>query len=172
MVYLLLIGGHETTVNLLSTAALALLNHPEQLDELRTDPELLPMVVEEFMRYEVPVCMATVRFTDQPVDIGGVRIPAGELVTLSLGAANRDPRRFPDPDRLLLRRNDPGHLAFGHGIHRCLGAALGRMEARIALGGVVNRFPRMTLAADQADLPWRNTTMLRGLESLPVTLRG
>ncbi|WP_240467985.1 cytochrome P450 [Streptomyces dangxiongensis] len=116
--------------------------------------------------------MATVRFTDQPVDIGGVEIPAGELVMLSLGAANRDPRRFSDPDRLLLRRNDPGHLAFGHGIHRCLGAFLGRMEAQIALGGVISRFPQMALAVDQADLPWRNTTMLRGLESLPVTLRG
>jgi cytochrome P450 len=173
MVYLLLIGGHETTVNLLSTAMLALLNHPDQLAELRADPELLPSAVEEFLRFEAPVCMATVRFTEQPIDVSGVLIPAGELVMLSLGAANRDPRRFPDPDRLLLRRNDPGHLAFGHGIHRCLGAFLGRMEGQIALGGLVQRFPHMALAVDdQTDLPWRNTIMLRGLESLPVLVRG
>ena len=172
MVYLLLIGGHETTVNLLSTALLALCQNPDQFADLRAEPAILPMAVDEFLRYEAPVCMATIRFTDEPVDVRGVEIPAGELVMLSLGAANRDPRRFTDPDRLLLRRNDPGHLAFGYGIHRCLGAFLGRLEAETALGGLIRRFPRIELAADEASLPWRDTIMLRGLESLPVRFRG
>ena len=172
MVYLLLIGGHETTVNLLSTALLALCQNPDQFADLRAEPSILPMAVDEFLRYEAPVCMATIRFTDAPVDVRGVEIPAGELVMLSLGAANRDPRRFTDPDRLLLRRNDPGHLAFGYGIHRCLGAFLGRLEAETALGGLIRRFPRIELAADEASLPWRDTIMLRGLESLPVRFRG
>jgi len=172
MVYLLLIGGHETTVNLLSTSLLALFQNPDQFADLRSDPSILSMAVDEFLRYEAPVCMATIRFTEEDVDIRGVRIPAGELVMLSLGAANRDPRRFPDPDRLWLRRNDPGHLAFGYGIHRFLGAFLGRLEAETALAGLVRRFPRIALAGDESGLPWRDTIMLRGLESLPVVLRG
>jgi cytochrome P450 len=172
MVYLLLIGGHETTVNLLGTALLALLKNPGELAALRADPGLLPTAVDEFLRYDAPVCMATVRFTAEPVDVRGVQIPEGELVMLSLGAANRDPRRFADPDRLMLARNDPGHLAFGYGIHRCLGAFLGRLEAETALGGLLRRFPRIDLAAGETTLPWRDTIMLRGLESLPVALHG
>jgi len=104
--------------------------------------------------------------------VRGVEIPANELVMLSLGAANRDPRRFPEPDRLMLRRNDPGHLAFGYGIHRCLGAYLGHLEAETALGALLSRFPHIALAADEASLPWRDSIMLRGLESLPVALGG
>jgi cytochrome P450 len=172
MVYLLLIGGHETTVNLLGTALLALLQHPGELAALRAGPDLLPMAVDEFLRYNAPVCMATLRFTREPVNVRGVEIPGKELVMLSLGAANRDPRRFPDPDRLMLRRGDPGHLAFGYGIHRCLGSFLGHLEAETALGRLLSRFPRIGLAADETSLPWRDTIMLRGLESLPVTLHG
>ncbi len=172
MVYLLLIGGHETTVNLLGTSLLALLKNPDQLADLHANPDILPTAVDEFLRYEAPVCMATIRFTAQPVDVRGVTIPEGELVMLSLGAANRDPKRFPEPDRLLVRRGDPGHLAFGYGIHRCLGAFLGRLEAEVALGGLISRFPHIELAADEASLPWRDTIMLRGLESLPVVLHG
>jgi cytochrome P450 len=172
MVYLLLIGGHETTVNLLGTALLALLQNPGELAALRADPGLLPMAVDEFLRYNAPVCMATLRFTREPVNVRGVEIPGKELVMLSLGAANRDPRRFPDPDRLMLRRGDPGHLAFGYGIHRCLGAFLGHLEAQTALGKLLGRFPHIGLAADEASLPWRDSIMLRGLESLPVTLHG
>jgi cytochrome P450 len=172
MVYLLLIGGHETTVNLLGTALLALLKNPCELAALRADPGLLPAAVDEFLRYDAPVCMATIRFTAEPVNVRGVEIPEGELVMLSLGAANRDPRRFEDPDRLMLARNDPGHLAFGYGIHRCLGAFLGRLEAETALGALLRRFPRIELAADETTLPWRDTIMLRGLESLPVALHG
>ncbi len=172
MVFLLLIGGHETTVNLLGTATLALLHHPDQLTWLRAHPEAMPMAVEEFLRYESPVSMATLRFTAQEVTVDDVDIPADELVLLSLGAANRDPARFTDPDRLILDRGDPGHLAFGQGLHRCLGSFLGKLESEIALGGLLDRFPRIELAVDERTLPWRNTVMLRGLESLPVALHG
>ncbi|WP_033343275.1 cytochrome P450 family protein [Catenuloplanes japonicus] len=172
MVFLLLIGGHETTVNLLGTACLALLHHPDQHARLLEHPDLMPAAIDEFLRFESPVSMATLRFTREPVDVGGVLIPAGELVLLSLGGANRDPRRFTDPDRLILDRGDPGHLAFGHGLHRCLGSLLGKMEGEVALTALLARHPRFTLAVDEASLPWRNTIMLRGLESLPVVLHG
>ncbi|MFJ9982374.1 cytochrome P450 family protein [Streptomyces cyaneofuscatus] len=170
MVALLLIGGHETTVNLLGTSCLALLRDPGQAAWLRADLTRMPGAVEEFLRYDSPICMATTRFTTEPVDVGGVEIPQGEFVLLSLGAANRDPARFQDPDRLILDRRDAGHLAFGGGIHRCLGALLGKLETEIALTALLARFPRMTLACQERDLRWRNTMMLRGLEALPLTL--
>lgn len=170
MVALLLIGGHETTVNLLGTSCLALLRNPDQAVWLRADPTRMPIAVEEFLRYDSPICMATTRFTTQPVDIGGVEIPQDEFVLLSLGAANRDPARFQDPDRLILDRQDTGHLAFGGGIHRCLGALLGKLETEIALTALLARFPEITLACQEHDLRWRNTMMLRGLETLPLTL--
>ncbi|MEU0360477.1 cytochrome P450 family protein [Streptomyces cyaneofuscatus] len=170
MVALLLIGGHETTVNLLGTSCLALLRDPGQAAWLRADLTRMPGAVEEFLRYDSPICMATTRFTTEPVDVGGVEIPQDEFVLLSLGAANRDPARFQDPDRLILDRRDAGHLAFGGGIHRCLGALLGKLETEIALTALLTRFPRMTLACQERDLRWRNTMMLRGLEALPLTL--
>ncbi|MGW5068329.1 cytochrome P450 family protein [Streptomyces cyaneofuscatus] len=170
MVALLLIGGHETTVNLLGTSCLALLRDPGQAAWLRADLTRMPGAVEEFLRYDSPICMATTRFTTEPVDVGGVEIPQDEFVLLSLGAANRDPARFQDPDRLILDRRDAGHLAFGGGIHRCLGALLGKLETEIALTALLARFPRMTLACQERDLRWRNTMMLRGLEALPLTL--
>ncbi|KPI16242.1 Peroxidase [Actinobacteria bacterium OK074] len=172
MVFLLLIGGHETTVNLLGTATLALLHHPDQLAWLRAHPAAMPMAVDEFLRYESPVSMATLRFTHEAVTVDDVEIPGGELVLLSLGGANRDPNRFPDPDRLVLDRNDPGHLAFGQGLHRCLGSFLGKLESEVALAGLLDGFPHLELAADEGTLPWRNTIMLRGLESLPVAAHG
>ncbi|MFI0504203.1 cytochrome P450 [Streptomyces albogriseolus] len=171
MVALLLIGGHETTVNLLGTSCLALLRDPGQAAWLRADLTRMPRAVEEFLRYDSPICMATTRFTTEPVDVGGVEIPQDEFVLLSLGAANRDPARFQDPDRLILDRRDAGHLAFGGGIHRCLGALLGKLETEIALTALLARFPGMTLACQERDLRWRNTMMLRGLEALPLTLR-
>ncbi|MFD4906741.1 cytochrome P450 family protein [Kitasatospora purpeofusca] len=172
MVFLLLIGGHETTVNLLGTATLALLHHPDQLAWLRANPAAMPVAIDEFLRYESPVSMATMRFTNAEVTVDDVEIPADELVLLSLGAANRDPARFTDPDRLVLDRNDPGHLAFGQGLHRCLGSFLGKLESEVALTGLLERFTRIELAAAEETLPWRNTIMLRGLESLPVSLDG
>ncbi|HEV7826466.1 MAG TPA: cytochrome P450 [Mycobacteriales bacterium] len=172
MVFLLLIGGHETSVNLLGTAILALLHNPDQLAWLRSNMAAMPTAIDEFLRYESPVRMATLRFTTAPVTVGAAEIPADELVLISLGGANRDPDRFADPDRLLLDRGDPGHLAFGHGIHRCLGSLLGKLEGDVALGRLLTRLPDLTLAVDERDLPWRNSIMLRGLESLPVSFRG
>ncbi|APU15953.1 MULTISPECIES: cytochrome P450 family protein [Actinoalloteichus] len=172
MVFLLLIGGHETTVNLISTAALALLRNPDQAAWLRANPAEMPTAVEEFLRFDSPVRMATLRFTTEEVDVDGVRIPPDELVLLSLGSANRDPERFPEPDRLILNRGDAGHLAFGHGIHRCLGSFLGKLEAEVAMTGLLTRFPKLALAADERELTWRNTIMLRGLETLRAALHG
>ncbi|WP_028568619.1 cytochrome P450 family protein [Salinispora tropica] len=172
MVFLLLIGGHETTVNLLGTATLALVRNPDQHRWLLANPHALSEAIDEFLRYESPVAMATLRFTTAPVTVDDVVIPAGELVLVSLGGANRDPDRFPDADRLILDRRDTGHLAFGHGLHRCLGAFLGKLEGEVALRALLGRYPGLTLAAEVRQLRWRDTIMLRGLESLPVSLHG
>lgn len=170
MAFLLLIAGHETTVNLIANGVLALLRDPDQLAALRADPALLPGAVEEFLRYDGPVNHATLRYTTEPVEIGGVPIPEGEFVVVSLSSANRDTNRFPDADHLDITRPAGGHLAFGHGIHFCLGAPLARLEGQIAIGTLLDRFPDLTLDTDPANLRWRHTTLLRGLESLPVRL--
>jgi cytochrome P450 len=171
MAFLLLVAGHETTVNLIANGALALLNHPDQLAALRADPTLLPGAVEEFLRYDSPITNATLRYTVAPVEIGGVTIPAEEFVMIALASANRDDDRFAGADRLDVTRPAGGHLAFGHGIHFCLGAPLARLEGQLAIGRLLDRFPDLALAADPDDLRWRNSTLLRGLESLPVRLR-
>lgn len=172
MAFLLLVAGHETTVNLISRAALALLTHPGQLAALRADPGLVDAAIEETLRYDGPVGAAAFRFAAEPLEIGGTAIPAGDSVLVSLAAASRDPRHFPDPDRFDIRREPRGHLAFGHGIHHCLGAPLARTEAAIALLSLLGRFPDLALDAEPADLRWRASTLLRGVQSLPVRLRG
>jgi len=168
-VILLYVAGHETTVNLIGNGMFALLRRPDELARLRADPSLFPGAVEEFLRLDSPVNLATMRFTAEPVTIGGTEIPAGELVLLSLGSANRDPARYQHPDELDVRR-DGGHLAFGHGIHFCLGAPLARLEGVVAFRVLLERFPTLTLAADPAELSWRPSTLLRGLTRLPVRL--
>jgi cytochrome P450 len=170
MAFLLLVAGHETTVNLIANGVLALLRHPDQLAALRGDPALLSGAVEEFLRYDGPISHATLRYTVEPVELSGVTIPAGEFVVVSLSSANRDGDRFPDADRLDITRAAGGHLAFGHGIHFCLGAPLARLEGQIAIGRLLDRFPGLSLAVDPDQLRWRNSTLLRGLESLPVRL--
>jgi cytochrome P450 len=168
MIFLLLVAGHETTVNLIGNGVLALLRHPDQLAALRADPSLVPNAVEEFLRYEGPVNIATLRFTAEPVRIGEVEIPAGEFVMISLLAANRDSDRFDEPDRFDVTRSAGGHLAFGHGIHYCVGAPLARLEAEIAVGRLLERFGDLRLAAEPETLRWRDSTLMRGLETLPV----
>ncbi|GAA2354438.1 cytochrome P450 family protein [Streptomyces violaceusniger] len=168
MASLLLMAGHETTANLISNGVLALLRDPHQLARLRADPALLPGAVEEFLRLESPVSMATTRFTAEPVTIGGTTIPAGELVLLGIGSANRDPEVFERPGELDLGRPKGGGLAFGHGIHHCLGAALARVEGEIAFRVLLARFPELTLAVAPGDLRWRSSILLRGLTTLPV----
>jgi cytochrome P450 len=168
---LLLIAGHETTTSLIGNAVLALLQHPDQLDRLRDDPALIPGAINELLRYDSPSSVATIRFTSETVTIAGVPIPADQVVLISPAAANRDPGRFTNPDALDLDRGDAGsHLAFGHGIHYCLGARLARAEAEIALMSLLSRFPDLRLAVASDDLEWRHSRLIHGLQSLPVSL--
>jgi cytochrome P450 len=167
-VYQLVMAGFDTTVNLIASGALALLTHPEQMARLRDDPTALPAAVEELLRFTNPVNHATSRFTTEDVPIGDVLVPAGEWVLAATSSANLDPARFPDPDRLDLGRDTDGHVAFGHGIHYCLGAPLARMEAEVALGALLARFPGISLAVPAQELRWRPTSLMNGLESLPV----
>jgi cytochrome P450 len=170
MAFLLLLAGHETTVNLIGNSVLALVRHPDQMKALRADPTALPGAVEELLRYESPLHIATLRFTTEPVPLGNVEIPAGQFVMVSLLAANRDAERFAEPDRLDITRSAVGHLAFGHGIHYCLGAPLARLEAEVALGRLLARFETVTLAGDVHELRWRGSTLVHGLRNLPVRL--
>ena len=163
---LLLIAGHETTVNLIGNGLLALLQHPDQLRALRDDPELIQTGVEELLRFDGPV-QRTGRMTTAEVEIGDKRIPRDSVVVSVIGAANRDPKQFADPDRLDVSRKDNRHIAFGFGIHFCLGAPLARLEGQIALGTLLRRMPKLALVSDVPE--WRESSTLRGLKSLPVT---
>ncbi|KUN87356.1 cytochrome [Streptomyces bungoensis] len=169
LAFLILFAGYENTVQLIGNAVLALLRHPDQLTALREDPARIPDAVEEFARYDGPALLALRRFPVEDVTIAGVTVPAGETVWVSLAAANRDPARFPYPDRLDPGRDTSGHLALGHGIHYCLGAPLARAETEIALAVLLERFPELTLAAD--DLKRRRSLRARGLVELPVRYR-
>lgn len=166
---LLLLAGHETTSNMLGLGVLALLRHPEQLAAVRDDPDATGPAVEELLRWLSIVQNAIPRFTTTDVEIAGVRIPAGELVFASLPAGNRDPDFIQDPDVLDIRRGAPGHLAFGHGVHHCLGAPLARMEMRIALPALLQRFPNLALAEPFEDVAYRSFHFIYGLKSLAVT---
>ena len=170
MIFLLLVAGHETTVNLIASGTLALLLNPGEMARLRADSSLLPGAVEELLRYTNPVNHGTFRFTVEPTEIGGTLIPEREAVLVAISSANRDPDRYPSPDRLDISRDTGGHVAFGHGIHYCLGAPLARMEGEIAFGGLLERFPSITLAVPPESLRWRPSTLIRGLEALPVRL--
>jgi cytochrome P450 len=169
MTFLLLIAGYVTTVSLIGNGTLALLRHPEQLDRLRADLSLVPQAVEELLRFDGPVNPGLTRFALEDLEIGGVRIPRGEMVLLAIAAADRDPRRYPDPDRLDVGAVDPGHLAFGHGMHYCLGAPLARLEGQIAFTAMLTRLPGLALAAREDELRWTGGGVLRSLRELPVT---
>jgi cytochrome P450 len=171
MVFLLLIAGHETTVNLIGNGSFLLLSRPERWAQLRADPTLLPTAIEEFLRYEAPVEMATFRVAAEDLEIGGQRIAAGEPVLVVLLSANHDDR-FPHPEEVDLGRAQNPHLAFGHGIHYCLGAPLARLEAQIAFGKLMTRFPGLRLAVPADELSWRPGLLLRGLHQLPVRPAG
>jgi cytochrome P450 len=161
---LLLIAGHETTVNLLGNGTLALLRNPEALARFRADPSVAANAVEELLRYDSPVQLTgRVALTD--ADLGGQPVAKGEIALALIGAANRDPAAHADPDRLDLDREATRHLAFGQGIHFCLGAPLARLEGRIALGRLLERAPRLRLAGEPV---WRDNVVLRGLSRLPV----
>lgn len=165
MCTLLLIAGHETTVNLIGNGTNALLGHPDQLALLRQDPSLIATAVEELLRFDSPVQM-TGRIAVQSVELGGHTIQEGEWILPLLGAANHDPAQFRDPESLDLTRNPNGHVAFGRGIHFCLGAPLARLEGQIAIGALVRRFPNLSLDGEPVR---RAQITLRGLKSLPVS---
>ncbi|MFB9991391.1 cytochrome P450 [Deinococcus oregonensis] len=170
MVFILLIAGHETTVNLIGNGALALMTHPEQLALLCREPEMTKSAVEELARYASPVETATERYAAEDLEIAGTVIPRGALVFAVLASANRDETQFVRPDDLDLTRSPNRHLAFGLGVHYCVGAPLARMEAQIALSSLVARFPDLHLGALPQALRWRPLLLLRGLETLPVQL--
>ena len=170
MAFLLLVAGHETTVNLIGNGVLALLRNPDQLAALRADPSMTPNAVEEFLRFDGPVNLATLRFTTEPVELGGQLIEAGEIVLVSLVSANRDPERYPEPRELDVTRDAAGHVAFGYGIHHCVGAPLARLEGEIAFRTLLERFPDLSLAEEPERLVWRQSTLIHGLTRLPVRL--
>jgi cytochrome P450 len=174
MAWLLFAAGHTTVADLVGSGTLALLSDPKRYAALRADPGLLPAAIEEMLRYDGPVELGISRFTTAPVTIGEVTIPGdGQVVFLAFAAADRDPARFPDPDRFDPDRfgpdrDQPGHIAFGHGMHFCLGAPLARMEAAVAFGTLLHRCPDLELATLPDRIPWRAHPQLRGPTELPV----
>jgi cytochrome P450 len=166
---LLLLAGHETTSNMLGLGTLALLRHPEQLAAVRDDPDAVGPAVEELLRWLSIVQTAIPRITTTDVEIAGVKIPAGKLVFASLPSGNRDPDFIDSPELLDIRRGAAGHLAFGHGVHHCLGAPLARMEMRMAFPALLRRFPNLALAEDFGDVQFRSFHFIYGLKSLEVS---
>ncbi|MFB8001599.1 cytochrome P450 [Nocardia sp. NPDC056000] len=171
MALLLLVAGHETTVNLIGNGALALLRDRPWLERLHADPGLIPGAVEEFLRLDGPVDLATPRFTVEPITVGDTVIPAGEVVYVALAAGNRDPAHYSDPDQLHPADEHSAHLAFGHGMHFCVGAPLARLEAKSAFTALLRSFPNMRLAVPESELRWYPNPVIRGLTELPVRLR-
>ncbi len=163
---LLLIAGHETTTNLIGNGLLALLRNPEELERLRAEPALLPQAVEELLRFDSPV-QATVRVVTEALEIDGQKLAPGALVICGIGAANRDPEVFPDPDRLDVGRADNHHLSFGFGVHFCLGAPLARLEAQLAFQALLGKYPNLRLRDEAVE--FRTHPILRGLRALPVS---
>jgi cytochrome P450 len=161
-----MVGGQETTTNLIGNGVLSLLRHPDQLERLRNDLTLIPSAVEELLRYESP-SQHTARICPQDTELGGKTIRKGQAVIAVMGAGNRDPQRFPDPDRLDLSRIDNRHLAFGWASHFCFGAPLARIEGQLAFQAIVSRMA--DLALEPGPLVWRDNLGLRGLTSLPLT---
>ncbi|GAB2563126.1 cytochrome P450 family protein [Nocardia heshunensis] len=171
MALLLLIAGHETTVNLIGNGMLTLLHDRPWLDRLVEDPALIPTAVEELLRFDGPVNMATLRFTAEPITVGDTLIPEGELVLVALASGNRDPKRFTDPQRFDPAADHAQHLGLGHGIHYCVGAPLARLEGAIAFTTLLQRFPNIELAVDESDLRWHPNAVIHALKRLPVRLR-
>lgn len=169
MIFLLLSAGHETTVNLIGSGALALLEHPDQIIKLRDQPELIKPAVEELVRYVVPAEMTTQRYATKDINIAGITIPRGEMVLGVLASANRDPKHFENPDVVNIARENNKHLSFGQGMHYCLGAPLSRLEAQIALSTLFRRVPNLRVSIAPEQIRWRSGFIVRGLESLPVS---
>jgi cytochrome P450 PksS len=168
MLFILMVAGHETTVNLLGNGITALLQHPEQLEQLRANPTLIEPAVEEMLRYYSPLKTSTSRFALQDLELGGQVIPAEEMVVASLLSTGRDSEQFSEPDRFDITRTPNRHLAFGFGIHFCIGASLARLEAAVAIPLLLERLPRLRFAEDPSTLRWRSGILIHGLEKLPL----
>ncbi|QRX92725.1 cytochrome P450 [Streptomyces noursei] len=166
--FLLLLAGHETTANMLALGTFALLEHPEQLAALRAEPDLLPDAVEELLRH-LSVADIFYRYATEDIELAGETIGKGSTVVVALSAANRDPRRFDDPDTLDVHRRARGHLSFGHGVHQCLGQQLARVEMRAGFGGLLRRFPTLELAVPAGEVKLRTDMSIYGVHALPVT---
>jgi len=173
-IFQLVVAGHDTTTSLIGNGVVALLDHPAQLAALMADPGLLPRAIEEIMRWDAPVPHSTFRYATEDVALGDFVVPANSQVIISLAAANRDPGRHPDPETFDVARAGPSHLAFGHGIHHCLGARLARLEAVAAFTSLFAKFPTLRLAVPRSSLRWGHGDglVLRGLSELPVMLNG
>ncbi len=170
MVFLLLAAGHETTVNLLANGTLDLLQHPDQLKLLRENPKLMESAVEEMLRFNGPVGATTMRWALEDVEMYGQVIPAGDMVLASLLGADRDPKVFANPDVFDITRSPNPHIAFGHGIHYCLGAPLARMEGVIAFNSLLTRLPNLSLAVEPEALEWNDTILLHSMKAMPVNI--
>lgn len=167
---LFVVAGHETTVDLLGNGVHALLSEPDQLKQLTADPSLVTNAVEEVLRYYPPTDIVTPQYTAEPVTFGDVTVDRNEIVILSRASANRDPARYPDPDRFDITRNTAGHLAFGHGAHYCVGGMVARTEGRAVFGRIFDRFPEMRHAEGPGSVRWKSNPVARGLTALPVDL--
>ncbi|MGH3679964.1 MAG: cytochrome P450 family protein [Natronosporangium sp.] len=170
MIFLYTVAGHITSQHTLSNGILSLLTHPEEMDKLRADPSLIPAAIDELMRYDGGVGVATFRFTTEEIPIGDVVIPPDQILALSILSAHRDNGRFPDADRLDVNRRPNGVLGFGHGHHFCIGQPLAKIQTEVALNRLLTRFPHLRLAADPSQLEWESSTLLRGLIHLPVSV--
>jgi cytochrome P450 PksS len=170
MIFVLLIAGHETTVNLIASGVLSLLEFPDQLTMLRNQPDLLKSAIEELLRYASPIEQATERYAAEDVTLHGVTIRKGEMVLVVLASANRDERQFERPDDVDITRTNNKHVAFGQGVHYCVGAPLARLEGDIAINTLIQRVPNLRLSVPMNALKWRGGLTIRGLESMPVTL--
>lgn len=170
VVSLLIIAGHETTVNFVGNSVMALLEHPEQLEMLKSQPELIKTAIEETLRYNDPVEFSTSRWAGEDLEFKGEAISKGDLVIVILNAANHDPNQFEDPEILDITREKSKHLAFGKGIHACLGAPLARLEGEIAINSFFKRYPNAKMNADKNDLEWRSGMIVRGVKELPLSL--
>lgn len=170
VVSLLIIAGHETTVNLIGNGILSLLQHPEQLRLLRDDPSLIKGAIEEMLRYNGPVEFSTSRWAGEDLEFRGADMKRGDLVIVALDSADRDGSQFDDPDLFDITRERSRHLAFGHGIHMCLGAPLARLEGEIAVNTLLRRFPNIRLREDAGELEWRPGMIVRGVKEIPLSL--
>jgi cytochrome P450 len=168
MIFLLLIAGHETTVNLIGNGMLALLTHPDQMEKLHVDPSLVASAVEEMLRFDSPLEMATERYTTEKLEVSGVAVPAGARVYVVIASANRDEQQFERADQFDITRSNNRHLSFGMGTHYCLGAPLARIEGQIAITALLKHMPKLRLRVPCKEIRWRPGLVLRGVKALPV----